>query len=706
MALATLSIDLEAKIARLQEGMDRAARVNDKTAAVIERRWAAVDGTLRKLGTTLAAAGGVAALARLAGASLDAMDALNDAADATGSTVERMSALERVAQINGQTLDDVTGIVVKFNSALKDAKAGSGVAEALQAIGLSAEDLKRIDPAEALRQTAVALQGFADDGSKARLVQELFGKSVRDAAPFLKDLADAGALQATVTAEQARQAEQLNKQIGAMRAEFQGAARAVTAELVPGLMLFINRAKGVQAVEEDVTSLGRGVAIVGGLVAAMGVSVSGAVDLIGRAAGATAAQIAAIAQLDFGRVKSIHDEMAADNAAAGKRVDELVSRYLGLSTATKRATEDTSALQRLTASWTLPSVPALDGGGGGSEAQASKARARITRPVKEAVRDVHDYAAEIRREIAGMLDDTDVVRMGKLNAQLAELGRLASAGLDPQLVSQVRARLGDVGPQIDAELLRERADAAQRLNDLLGATPTGQLERTRAEIQFVTDALTEGAITAEQYNEIVSTQLGIELPAAIDEAAKAADEFAERMRSNVQDALGESVLATLRGNADDVLEIWGDMLVRMAAEALAADLGRSLFGTGGKGGLVDGASAWFSSLFAANGHAFDAAGVIPFARGGVFNEPTGFGFGRGQLGVLGEAGPEAVMPLRRGADGRLGVVAAGGGGVNIHATYNIGSGVNRAELVQAIEAGNTRLKADLARQQRYGGGLS
>lgn len=52
--------------------------------------------------------------------------------------------------------------------------------------------------------------------------------------------------------------------------------------------------------------------------------------------------------------------------------------------------------------------------------------------------------------------------------------------------------------------------------------------------------------------------------------------------------------------------------------------------------------------------------MMPFAKGGVVSQATAFGM-RGGMGVMGEAGPEAIMPLARGPDGRLGVQAAGGG---------------------------------------------
>jgi phage-related minor tail protein len=65
----------------------------------------------------------------------------------------------------------------------------------------------------------------------------------------------------------------------------------------------------------------------------------------------------------------------------------------------------------------------------------------------------------------------------------------------------------------------------------------------------------------------------------------------------------------------------------------------------------------------------DAGSIQPFAKGGVIATPNFFPLGGSRLGVAGEAGPEAIMPLTRGADGRLGVAAAGGGAPNV--TVNI-----------------------------------
>ncbi|NNL71738.1 MAG: phage tail tape measure protein [Silicimonas sp.] len=66
-----------------------------------------------------------------------------------------------------------------------------------------------------------------------------------------------------------------------------------------------------------------------------------------------------------------------------------------------------------------------------------------------------------------------------------------------------------------------------------------------------------------------------------------------------------------------------------------------------------------SGLFA-NGGAFSQGRVMPFASGGIISGPTAFPM-RGGTGVMGEAGPEAIMPLSRGPDGKLGIRSAGGG---------------------------------------------
>ncbi len=101
----------------------------------------------------------------------------------------------------------------------------------------------------------------------------------------------------------------------------------------------------------------------------------------------------------------------------------------------------------------------------------------------------------------------------------------------------------------------------------------------------------------------------------------------------------------------------------------------------------------------ANGATFGAGRVAAFARGGVVDGPTQFPM-RGGIGLMGEAGPEAIMPLTRGADGKLGVRSGGGSGsvqVTMHISTPDVAGFQRsqsqiaAEMSRAIQRGRRNL---------------
>jgi phage-related minor tail protein len=83
--------------------------------------------------------------------------------------------------------------------------------------------------------------------------------------------------------------------------------------------------------------------------------------------------------------------------------------------------------------------------------------------------------------------------------------------------------------------------------------------------------------------------------------------------------------------------------------------------------LEQGFGSLLSGLLSAGGVPA-LSGISFMAKGGVIASPVAFPFGNGAA-IAGEAGPEAILPLARGPDGRLGVTARGGGGINI--TFNV-----------------------------------
>lgn len=108
----------------------------------------------------------------------------------------------------------------------------------------------------------------------------------------------------------------------------------------------------------------------------------------------------------------------------------------------------------------------------------------------------------------------------------------------------------------------------------------------------------------------------------------------------------------------------------------------------GAGFLNQGLSSIFGGLF---GGVAGSAPVAPFADGGIVASPTYFGAG-GSLGLMGERGAEAIMPLARGPNGQLGVIASGASGRATQVTVNI-----QTPDVESFRRSEAQVAAALAR---------
>ncbi|EDA3111881.1 phage tail tape measure protein [Salmonella enterica subsp. enterica serovar Sandiego] len=149
-----------------------------------------------------------------------------------------------------------------------------------------------------------------------------------------------------------------------------------------------------------------------------------------------------------------------------------------------------------------------------------------------------------------------------------------------------------------------------------------------------------------------------------------------------------------------------------ASKLLGSVLGMFGAGAGAGGGTPSGAynAAALSVIPNADGGVYRSAGLSQYS-GSIVNRPTFFAFARGAA-VMGEAGPEAILPLRRGANGKLGVVAAGSGGMIMFAPqYHIAITNTGPELgpqaLKTVYDVSKKAASDLLQQQgRDGGRLS
>lgn len=176
--------------------------------------------------------------------------------------------------------------------------------------------------------------------------------------------------------------------------------------------------------------------------------------------------------------------------------------------------------------------------------------------------------------------------------------------------------------------------------------------------------------------------------------------FTGREVGTLSTALGSG----LRRAFDGV--VFDGMRLSDALKSVAANMASSVYSVAMRpvqnalGGLLaEGINGLFGGVLGfAKGGAFAQGRVMPFAKGGVVSSPTLFPM-RGGVGLMGEAGAEAILPLARGADGRLGVQAGGGGGRPVTVVMNITTpdvaGFQRSQSQIAAQASRA-----LARGQR------
>jgi phage-related minor tail protein len=120
---------------------------------------------------------------------------------------------------------------------------------------------------------------------------------------------------------------------------------------------------------------------------------------------------------------------------------------------------------------------------------------------------------------------------------------------------------------------------------------------------------------------------------------------------------GDTLAEAMRGVGKSMLDAAYNAAVRPVTSHVGSALGNGLES------IIQGLLPF------EKGGSFSQGRVTPFATGGVVSNPTYFPM-RGGTGLMGEAGPEAIMPLSRGANGKLGVRAEGGA-KNVNVTMNI-----------------------------------
>jgi hypothetical protein len=189
---------MAANVARLRTDMEEAKRV---VGGAMEGVQGAVDIAKNAL-IGMAGAFTADAIISQVTSLIGGLAELDDAAESAGSSVETMSALLGVGVQSGKNLNEVVGIVTALNRAMVSAEADtSKAAIAFKALGLNLTGFS--DSGLALQAFAQKLGEFEDGANKSQIAIMALGRSGAAAVPFLKDLADAGAITGKITGEQA-----------------------------------------------------------------------------------------------------------------------------------------------------------------------------------------------------------------------------------------------------------------------------------------------------------------------------------------------------------------------------------------------------------------------------------------------------------------------------------------------------------------------
>jgi hypothetical protein len=308
-------------------------------------------------------------------------------------------------------------------------------------------------------------------------------------------------------------------------------------------------------------------------------------------------------------------------------------------------------------------------------AQASLLAANMGVAADEAAR----YNAALNRQ-AGIPDNTGQPRLGFGGLGSVEDGaglgvgfaRLGFGNLDeprlrtrtPMATPAGRGGGGGGGAAREQEdYLQNLLDEAEQKRRLVGLT---EEETRRQEILFELKKR-ELPLSDERIEQIIQTEAETR---KLIEAEQRREQMMQTIEGHIQSAFmsmvdgSQSVEDAFRNMLRNILlAVYEQQIAEPAATGIGNLLSKglsSLFGPGMTTGtpLQIPSSGVQSLLPSANGTAWNN-GVQFFANGGVVGSPTMFGHSGG-LGVMGEAGPEAIMPLKRGSDGKLGVVANGG----------------------------------------------
>lgn len=189
----------------------------------------------------------------------------------------------------------------------------------------------------------------------------------------------------------------------------------------------------------------------------------------------------------------------------------------------------------------------------------------------------------------------------------------------------------------------------------------------------------------KKYTDVITPQQEAELEGTLrqTQAIKDQQEVLEEAKAQ-QEALAETIDSSMGTAFMSIID--GTMSVKDAFKQMAADIIKELMRVYVVQQMVNAAKMFFGLPFADGGAFSGGSQIQAYADGGIVGSPTTFPMAGGKTGLMGEAGPEAIMPLKRGANGKLGVQMEGGGEGNMTVVQNFNFQANGDDSVKKLIA--------------------
>jgi hypothetical protein len=674
MALG-ITVDFSARLGNLAGQLDRMSSDLGRFQTRAETMSSRVNKAFGALGVGLSIAGFVSFVK----GGIDALDTLNDLHLKTGIAVEQLAGFQLAAKQSGTELESFASAANKLS--VNIGKSGDEFAK----LGITAKD-----PAEAFIQLADVFVSIQDPQQRAAVSAKALGKSWQEMAPLLslggaglRKAVEEGSRLAGVTQEMADAADAFNDTF----AKFGPRLLNLSVQIAgPVASAFNNLYESISNATQAGVSFNNVMSGIGNAFSHTQSfsGVAGELDKINKLVATQERKVNAIK--NNGGIGSLIDDFAGTDINLEKnKLEALYNTQEKLANQLK-ATMKPEPVAKPAGPTQTAIKDYLGTGDTGKASPAAKAHHETKTAVDQLQKSYEAMLESLTREIALRDKNGEAAKLEYelINGNLKGLPKLQQDVLLNLAKEKDALELQDKKWAALVEDANNYYDIKKSTDDLIksGGVQTGfndQLARIQDSGIDPKSMQVEFTKLGKAYNdEFIS-------PAVV--ATDALSQYSIQAARNMQTAFADFLFDPFKNGLDGMLKGFLDIIKRMVAEQASAQI----FNSKDQGGLgladlfKKGAGALFSAvaggssmgatdaafLASANGNIFANGNVIPFARGGIFNQPTRFPMSGGKTGLLGEAGPEAVMPLIRGANGKLGIMANGGAGGGTINTYNV-----------------------------------